>query len=77
MQESRTRFEAAIEKKRALNAAEAAGEVADSHAVRLAIMARVRSGEITLAQAQSELKKIQAKAQSIGLITRQQAFSRG
>lgn len=77
IQKSRTRFEAAIEKNLARNAAEAAGEVADSHAVRLAIMARVHSGEITLAQAQSELKKIQAKAQSIGLITRQQAFSRG
>ena len=77
IQKSRTRFEAAIEKNLARNAAEAAGEVADSHAVRLAIMARVHSGEITLAQAQSELKKIQAKAQSIGKITRSQAFSRG
>jgi hypothetical protein len=74
---TRTRFEAAIEKKRALKAAEAAGEVADSHSVRLAIMARVRSGEITLAQAQAELKKIQAKAQSIGLKTRAQAFNEG
>lgn len=78
MQESqRTHFEAAIDKKRAQKAAEAAGEVADSHSVRLAIMARVRSGEITLAQAQAELKKIQAKAQSIGKMTRAQAFSRG
>ena len=42
-----------------------------------AIMARVRSGEITLAQAQAELKKIQAKAQSIGLKTRAQAFNEG
>lgn len=78
MQENhRTRFEAAIDKKRAQKAAEAAGEVADSHSVRLAIMARVRSGEITLAQAQAELKQIQAKAQSIGKLTRAQAFSRG
>lgn len=74
---SRTRFEAAIEKKRAQKAAEAAGEVADSHSVRLAIMARVRSGEITLAQGQAELKQIQAKAQSIGKVTRAQSFSRG
>ena len=77
IQKSRTRFEAAIEKNLARNAAEAAGEVADSHTVRLAIMARVRSGEITLAQAQAELKKIQANAKSMGKITRSQAFSRG
>jgi hypothetical protein len=74
---TRTRFEAALEKKRALKAAENAGEVADSMPVRLAIMARVRSGEITLAQAQAELKQIQDKAQSIGKITRAQAFNRG
>ena len=74
---TRTRFEAAMEKKRAQKAAEAAGEVADSHAVRLAIMARIKSGEITLAQGQAELKKIQAKAQSIGMKTRAQAFNEG
>ncbi len=73
----RTAFEAAIEKRRAVNDAEAAGQVADSHDVRLAIMKRVQSGEITLAQAQAELKKIQANAKSIGKMTRQQAFSRG
>ena len=70
IQKSRTRFEAAIEKNLALNAA-------DSHTVRLAIMARVRSGDITLVQAQAELKKIKANAKSIGKITRSQAFSRG
>ena len=73
----RTNFEAAMAKKRAQKASEAAGEVADSHSVRLAIMARVRRGEVTLAQAQAELKEIQAKAQSIGKITRAQSFSRG
>lgn len=74
---TRTRFEAAMDKKRAQRAAEAAGEVADSHSVRLAIMARIKSGEITLVQGQAELKKIQAKAQSIGLKTRAQAFNEG
>lgn len=73
----RTRFEAAMDKKHALKAAEASGSVADSHSVRLAIMVRVHSGEITLKQAQAELKQIQAKAQSIGKLTRAQAFSRG
>ena len=73
----RTRFEAAIEKCRSVEADEAGGKVADSHSVRLAILSRVRSGEITLSQAQAELKQIQAKAQSIGMKTRAQAFRRG
>ena len=73
----RLSFERAMEKKLARRAAEAAGQVADSHSVRLAIMARVHSGEITLKQAQAELKQIQAKAQSIGKLTRAQAFSMG
>ena len=66
----RLSFERAIEKKRARRAAEEAGQVADSHSMRLAIMARIKSGEITLAQGQDELKQLQAKAQSIGLKTR-------
>ena len=74
---SRTRFEAAMEKRAAVKEAEALGAVADSKDTRLALMARVRSGEITLAQAQAELKQIQAKAQSIGKTTRAQAFARG
>ena len=74
---TRTRFEAAIDKKRAQIAAETAGDVADSHSVRLAIMARVRSGEITLAEAQSELRKIQAEANSVGKLTRDQAYRNG
>jgi len=78
MQENhRTRFEAAMDKRDALKTAEAAGQVADNMDVRLALMARVHSGDITLAQAQAELKKIKAKAQSIGKLTRAQAFSRG
>ena len=74
---SRTRFEAAMDKRRAQRADEAAGKVADSHSVRLAILARFKAGEITLAQAQAELKRIKAKAQSIGLKTRAQAYNGG
>ncbi len=73
----RLSFERAMEKKRARRAAEAAGQVADSHFMRLAIMARIKSGEITLAQGQAELKQIQAKAQRIGMTTRAQAFNEG
>ena len=61
----RLSFERAMEKKRARRAAEAAGQVADSHSVRLEILARVKRGEITLAQAQAELKQIQAIARGL------------
>ena len=78
MQENqRTRFEAAMDKRDALKTAEAAGQVADNMNVRLALMARVHSGEITLAQAQAELKKIKSGAKRAGLVTRAQAFNRG
>lgn len=78
MQENqRTRFEAAIEKRDALKKAEAAGVVADSMDVRLELMDRVHKGEITLEQAQKELKKIKASAKKSGKLTRAQAYSRG
>lgn len=73
----RTRFEAAIDKRHALNEAEQAGKVADNIDVRKALMARVHNGEITLAQAQAELKKIKSGAKKAGLLTRAQTFSRG
>lgn len=74
---SRTRFEAAMDKRAALKSAEASGQVADSMDVRLALMERVHAGEITLEQAQAELKKIKSGAKAKGLVTRAQAFSRG
>lgn len=73
----RTRFEASIDKKDELKRADEAGEVADSMAVRLAIMDRVHKGEITLQQAQAELKKIKSGAKAAGKVTREQAFNRG
>jgi hypothetical protein len=54
--------------------AEAAGEVADSMEVRLALMAKVHAGEITLEEAQRQLKSIKRKAKSNGQITRNQAY---
>ena len=75
--ERRTNFEASIDKKDALKAAEVAGTVVDSMDVRLALMDRVHKGEITLAQAQAELKKIKSGAKRAGMVTRAQAFSRG
>jgi len=75
--EARTRFEAAMEKRDAVKSAEASGQVADSMDVRMALMERVHTGEITLAQAQAELKKIKSGAKKAGKVTRAQAFSRG
>lgn len=54
--------------------AEATGRVADSMDVRLSLIKRVHKGEITLADAQAELKRIQRSAKSNGQITRAQAY---
>lgn len=74
---TRTRFEASLEKRQAVKDAEAGGKVADSMDVRRALMDRVYSGEITLADAQAQLRKIKSGAKRAGLVTRAQAFSRG
>lgn len=55
--------------------AEAEGKVADSMEVRRALMDRVDRGEITLKQAQDELKAIKRRAKENGQITRNQAFT--
>ncbi len=47
-----------IDKRRAVDQADAAGLVVDSLAVRRALMERVRAGEITLEAAKIELKAI-------------------
>ena len=57
-----------------IRAEEAAGNVADSMEVRLALMARVHAGEITLEDAQAQLKRIKSSAKRAGKITRNQAF---
>ena len=43
----------------------------------MAIMARVHSGEITLAQAQIELTQIIRNSKADGKMTREQAFNAG
>jgi hypothetical protein len=73
----RTRWEASFDKKQAMNAADKAGEVADSMAYRTELVRRIEAGEITLEAGQAELKKIKRDAKKSGLITRSQAFSRG
>jgi hypothetical protein len=54
--------------------AEAAGLVADSMEVRLALMAKLHAGEMTLEEVQAELKRIQRGAKKAGKITRAQAY---
>lgn len=73
----RTAFDASIEKRAHLEAMESAGQIADSGQVRLALMERVHSGEITLEEAQKQLKKIKSSAKAKGLKTRAQAYNEG
>ncbi len=73
----RDRLQAVRDKHNAVNTAEANGQIADSIEVRSALLKRVKAGEITLEQCQDELKRIKRSAKKLGLITRQQAFSRG
>lgn len=64
----------AKDRKAAVKAAEDAGTVADSLDVRMAIIARVKSGEIMLEQAQAELRAIKRGAKAKGLTTRSRAW---
>jgi hypothetical protein len=73
----RTRFEAVTEKREAVKQAEESGQVSDSMDVRKALMAKVHMGEITLQDAQAELKRIQRGSRNAGRITRSQAFRQG
>ena len=61
-------------KKDAVRRAESDGKIADSMAVRSALMARVRAGEITLEAAQAELAQIKRGATAAGMTTRATVF---
>jgi hypothetical protein len=54
--------------------AEAAGKVADSMDVRLALIAKMHAGEMTLDEVQAELNRIKRGAKKAGKITRSQAY---
>lgn len=62
------------QRKSALKKAESEGAVADTMSVRLALMERVRSGEITLQQAQAELAKLKSQARKDGQLLRNDFF---
>lgn len=61
-------------KRRALAQAESDGLVADSMSVRRGLMQRVKAGELTLEQAQAELRRIQDSARSGGKETRSKVW---
>lgn len=73
----RTRDEARQDKMACIRELEAAGKVADSMAVRKALIERVETGELTVPEMQAELKRIQRTAAANGQITRKQAYRRG
>jgi len=73
---SRTRYEASLDKRRAVEQAEENGDIVDSMEARLALMAKVESGEIPLEEAQLALKKLKREGKKRGLLTRQQVYSR-
>ena len=63
-------------KLKAVREDEAAGLVADSMQVRLALLARFHAGEITLDQVKIELAKIKRAAKKNGQITREKSYTR-
>ena len=73
----RTRNDRIRDQRAAANKAESEGLVADSMDVRMALIKRCESGEITLDEMQAELKRIQRDAKKNGKLTRAQAYSRG
>lgn len=73
----RTQWERRQDKSDEVKRAEAAGEIADSKEVRLALMKRVYAGEITLEEAQAELARIKRSAKAQGKTTRSRAWRRG
>ena len=75
MRKPRRTFEDAHrEKLAAMKEAEDAGVVADSMAVRMALVQRFDAGEITLDQMQAELKRIKREGKKAGLTTRSEVY---
>lgn len=67
-------IDAKFRKKHALSDSEEAGDVADSLDVRVKLLGRVESGEISLEEAQVQLAKIKNGAKSKGLKTRSEIW---
>lgn len=71
------RFSSIRRKQAAIKTAEATGQIADSLEVRMALLDRMKNGEITLEQLRDELKRIKRGAKAAGMTTREQAYREG
>jgi len=67
-------FDRMISRRHALANAEEAGLVADSTAVRDALVGKLERGEMTLDEVKAELERIKRTAKSKGMMTRAQAY---
>ncbi|MDC3739648.1 hypothetical protein KDL21_01255 [Pseudomonas syringae pv. syringae] len=67
-------YDRRLDKRVALQIAEEKGLVADSSALRASLVARIKSGEMTIEQAQGELGKVKREAKKNGLKTRDQIW---
>jgi hypothetical protein len=63
-------------RQRQLAADQASGVIADSDAVRIALVERMHAGELTLEQVQAELKRIQREAKKAGQPIRADYFKK-
>lgn len=77
MRKRRTRHEAMLDKRESVASAEVKGIVADSLEVRKVLIGKIHKGEISLEEAQAQLREIKSGAKKKGLITRKQAWSMG
>ena len=79
---TRTMFERAMDRRRNLRAEEAAGNIADSLEYRMFLMEKVRNREISLEEAQRQLRGTQERetqktAEKQGKLTRDKAYRNG
>ncbi len=70
----RTAFDAALDKRVAIEESESLGLVADSMEVRAELVRQMNAGEKTLAEVQAELKRIKRDAKKNGKVTRSQVW---
>ena len=73
----RTAFEASIAKRANVERMEMEGKISDTDAVRLELLDRMTRGDITLEEMKKELEKVKRDGKKKGLLTKQQAYSRG
>ena len=67
-------YDRRLDKRVALQIAEEQGVVADSTEFRAALVARIKSNELTIEQAQTELRKVKRDAKKNGKKTRSQIW---